>query len=215
MVGAATLLHGQGYIEFYGSSANIETNTASFYNQVAYGSGTAGKTAAYSLGGQIFDYALLFLSSNPGGSANPTNQSWSSVSTYVGSNLIIGTNSVAPGGLYGLNTSSGVQVNMAATTQYWVMLVGWSANLGTLAQVLTQYGNASWNANGYFNFETVGTMTPNSAAGSGDPTIFPGTWANSTFSLFAVAPAGTPEPSTLALAALGGASLLMFRRRKV
>ena len=213
MVGAATLLHGQGYIIFNGSSAGVETNTASFYSQVAYGTGTAGKTGVPSTGLR-YDYALLYSAIDPGAGANPTNAAWS-VATTFGGGTLMGTNAgPVTGVMTGNGAAGGVQVNLASGSLYYVELVAWSANLGTLSQVLTQYGTDSWTANGYFNYEAYSSLTPFATAGTGDPVLIGGVWANNAFSLYAVAPAGVPEPSTMALAGLGGAALLLFRRRK-
>lgn len=83
----------------------------------------------------------------------------------------------------------------------------------------------------YFGYGTVFTAIPNPGAGYNPliQTVSPtfSTWANGTFNLSGVggAPTGTlgaimvsanivPEPSSMVLAGLGAASLLMFRRKK-
>ena len=209
---AATLIHAQGYIAMNGSAAGVKTNTGSFYTQV---SGTSGNISSQSVSPFGYYFALLFTTSTNGfTSMAPTNSGWS-LATLNGGGALFATNGVIAGSVAGNNTSGGVQVNMVNGTAFKVELVGWSASLGTdITTVLGEYSSGSWNANGYFGYTTVGTMTPAAAAGGGDPSLFSTTWANNTMTLWSVAPVGVPEPSTMALAALGGASLLLFRRRK-
>jgi hypothetical protein len=106
---------------------------------------------------------------------------------------------------------SGATITANTTPEHWVVL-GWSASLGTdLSSLATAFNNGSPSANGWIGESVVSALlTP------GDPTttptglpqgVFPGA-----FSLGMVY--YVPEPSTIALAGLGGLSLLLFRRRK-
>ena len=93
---------------------------------------------------------------------------------------------------------------MTGNTTYELVVVGWNASAGG-ASALTGHTYTAIGWSNPFNY-TAG-------AASGD------TSALATFNAdgmvkFGVAPSGVPEPGTMALAALGGASLLLFRRRK-
>jgi len=94
---------------------------------------------------------------------------------------------------------------MTGGTTYELVVVGWNATAGG-ASALTggTYTAIGWS--NPFNY------TPGTASGDSS-----GLTALSTAGMvkFGVAPvAPVPEPGTMALAALGGASLLLFRRRK-
>ena len=101
-----------------------------------------------------------------------------------------------------------------------IVLVGWSANLGTSWSVVSgELANWGFNPlfpNAYFGESTTGYLVPN----QGNPgcTVFVTTATlnglpiNSVNTQLYLLP--TPEPSTIALAGLGGFTLLLFRRRK-
>ncbi len=148
-------------------------------------------------------------------SDGPTDAGWTQVTQNGGAALGLVDYAALAGGITGAGTSGGVAVNMSAGTTYFVQFVGWSANLGsTWSSVESQLASGTWNTGGnpgWFGESTVTSMTPFSQAGTGDPSIFPNTWSNGTFTMFSVP---VPEPTTLALAGLGGLSMLFLRRRK-
>jgi hypothetical protein len=214
LVAVTTLLHAQGYIEFYGSAANIQTNTAigTFFGGPGTG-GTSGKTSAASTG-QVFDYILLYETTALSGNSAPTNSAWSPVLAFGGGSFgdLSMTNNLV-GTISGPSGSAGQQVNLASTSTYSVELVGWTANLGTFANVLSVITAGGASQLGYYlGWTTVGSITPFATPGAGDPTLFANTWSNGTMVLNQVAV--VPEPASIALAGLGGLSLLLFRRRK-
>lgn len=107
--------------------------------------------------------------------------------------------------------SQGTEVTSGASQSF--VVIGWSANIGsTLSALETWYANPTFN--GWIGQSSTSVfMTP----GSGGVSIPPGITGTSGgaipgFMLGLVVP--TPEPSTIALAGLGGLSLLLFRRRK-
>jgi hypothetical protein len=206
---AALAANGQGFIIVQSTAANITTNTSSLYAQ-GQGSPVSGKTATAANG---FYYSLLFSATTPTGNTDPLNGSWS-LATLNGGGTLVMNNYVLAGAISGSGTSGGVAVNMAAGTTYSVELVGWSSNLGTtFAHVLGEYNTGVWDNNaGFFGFTGLGSMTPFATAGAGDPSIFPGTFANGALTLYNVAP--IPEPATMALVGLGGLGLLALRRKK-
>jgi len=113
------------------------------------------------------------------------------------------------------NTDQSASVNgLSGGTSAQFVIIGWSANIGTTVGSLAAYLQNP-TVNGWIGESVVsgaiapGTLGSTSAAGlmgAGSPFI-PG------FVLGEVVVA-TPEPGTLALCALGGASMLLFRRKK-
>jgi len=210
LAAVTTLLHAQGFIEFVGNVADITTNTGTFLPAGGEVSGVSGKTDT-AIGG-AYDYALLWANSALTGGAG--NAGWNLMTTNGGAaGSLAGSTGAAPGSLTGTGTTSGIAVDLAAGTPVDVMLVGWSASLGSSwATVLGELNSNTWNSNGGFFGETaVSTMTPFATAGAGDPTVFTTMYPNGSLVLYAVP---TPEPTTIALASLGGLSLLALRRKK-
>jgi hypothetical protein len=217
LVAGTALVHAQGIIDLTGTSAAISTNSGSFVLGGGEVSGPAAKTPGQAAAPLAYYYALLFDATAITGSSTPTNSEWSQVTAFGGGALTI-TNSILAGSLQGNSAGSGQAVNLASATPYNVELVGWSATLGTqwstvLTELTGNNGAGNWAANGFFGYTAEGTVTPGSAVGGGgDPTIFTSIFANGSLTLYAVTP--TPEPTTLALAGLGGLSMLLIRRRK-
>jgi hypothetical protein len=125
-----------------------------------------------------------------------------------------GTNAAGLGRYTVVTTDPGhgaatITANMAA--ERWVVL-GWSGNVATdLAGLATWYNGGNPQTAGWIGESLVSSLIapgdPTDTAGS-PPSVFPGV-----FSL-GVTYLTVPEPSTIALAGLGGISLLLFRRRK-
>ena len=216
--------NGTAYSSFVTSSGAA---AASGTQGLTLGNNTANNTA---LGYSGYKYALLV-----GGSSAPTTvaefSSWSNTG-------LAATNSGASNGRIvqilaagGLGTSQSVANNWTAGASANIFLVGWSANLGsdwaTALANLTSWSsveNGFTGANAaYFGVSALGTLT----SGTGNPgvTVFGvgagqlnnsalNTPAGTPLQMYQLAVVPTPEPGTMALAALGGASLLLFRRRK-
>ena len=218
-------VYSQGTIAVYSISSTFSMYT----NNAAYSAAkngvldiTGGKTATAANG---FYYALLFQPYNAGLTAiNPLDSNYA-----LGMNA---TNFGVAGGIRGVGAASGGAVtgwaeptdgSYLTAERNNFLLVGWSASVGTnWAQVSAELTANSWIANGFFGVSALG----NSYAGAGPNSLSavsifgvtanaPGGLANG-ITLFSVTAGGgpVPEPSTMALAALGGASLLLFRRRK-
>ncbi|HEV2392731.1 MAG TPA: PEP-CTERM sorting domain-containing protein, partial [Verrucomicrobiae bacterium] len=146
-------------------------------------------------------------------------------------------------GSYATNIPAGGRLSggsTAATTTGWApgvtnsfAVVGWSSNLGhdwsTIAAELNgstfsggQWNGGNWtvkNGSAFFGLSSVGFGEAGGGAQGLPP--FPlfgtvptaaGTPITSPFSLYVIA--AVPEPGTFALAGLGAAALLIFRRRK-
>jgi len=121
----------------------------------------------------------------------------------------------------GLSTAGTTYNAPVAGTEDYFLLVGWSATLGSTwtgaSGVQSQLSSGTWANNGYFGTSSLGY-----AYGGGGASSLP---APSIFGVSTGAPGGltagvtmyavtTPEPSTIALAGMGIASLLALRRRK-
>lgn len=191
------------------------------------GGGNVGAAGGSAPAGTGFYYELLyntaFTEAQVSGASAPSN----SFATLFGGTWLdagIGaTNAVGAGRLSPNpgNTAASVPWNQGTTNN--IVIVGWSANLGTSWTTVSNelatgtYIGILGSQMGYFGVSTAGFETT-SPANPGATII--GTAANGTglpiFSLntpLYLLP--VPEPGTLALAGLGGLSLLLFRRRKV
>jgi len=88
------------------------------------------------------------------------------------------------------------------TTQYALFFVGWTGSYANLAAAAAAGAPVGWS--------TVFTYT----AGASSAATLSQMSGNPSFGVFSPVAAPIPEPTTLALAGLSGASLLLFRRRK-
>jgi len=142
-------------------------------------------------------YFALLTSATPGGPFSFTQLMGTNVSTAAGGRFTGG---------------NGIQVpNWAPGTTMSYEVAGWDASLGSTFQT-------SWlttaPANGLFGISAVGSGVAGGGAQS-LPTLqlFGGTGITAGFSLTGTGPI-VPEPSSMALAGLGAAALMIFRRRK-
>jgi hypothetical protein len=92
------------------------------------------------------------------------------------------------------------------------VIIGWSANIGSTVTALQQY-LAAPTQNGWVGESAVGGPLTTGILGS-TPAI--GLFGASSPNIpgFVLGEVVVPEPGTLALCALGGASMLLFRRKK-
>lgn len=194
-------------------------------------------------GSSTYYYAVLDMTQSQYAGLNPSQQSsltnlYSSsilpLWTYSGVN---GNNvSLHPGGIAGNATASGNTAsnwaeptvnqtyNTASSYDYYV-IVGWSANEGTSWLTVSNELATSSMVSGPGSWFGVSMLAYNYAGvpGAGSQPAAVNLWGTSTTGLagsggvtgLVLTPVtAVPEPSTIALAALGGASLLLFRRRK-
>jgi len=199
---------GQGFITVAGtqqSSTNAATTLTS-----AYTGGAAGGTTF--TGGTINSlYNVEVLTAAFTGTTNSTALLGSSLSTlgWLDTGVAGGNNTFAGR----LTAGAGVQAANAPVGQVnqW-LIVSWSTSLGTWAQVQTELATGTFNPlGGQLGWSLVGIGAAGAAAPgvplfvTGAGNIIPTGW-----SMLAVP---VPEPATIALAGLGGLSLLALRRR--
>jgi hypothetical protein len=145
--------------------------------------------------------------------------------TFLGS--VSGVNSASSAGII-VNTSGssitalGIPGTTPGQTTVWVQVAGWSSSFGT--DWAAAQAAAATTAGDYFGSSKV--LNAAATAGGLGPTTGPGAiiWQTASgtdptriaggFALFSFGGAVTPEPSTMALAGLGMAAMLIFRRRK-
>jgi hypothetical protein len=234
LAAGAALVQAQGYLEMSsGISFNVQTNTGTFGNtttpdgNAGYSSIISGKTQAYASGVNggvpLFDYAYLFTPTGVGTSgdfANLNDGNWVQLYVDLGgtpSGALFGTNVASAGnwGGQGGNVTSPQAIGSGSQafnngTDYSIALVAWSSNLGSSwSQVLAEYSTGNWSGIGNFGYVTAASVNPNGATPGNTPTAM---FGNGSLVLYTVSP--VPEPTTLALAGLGGLSMLFLRRRK-
>jgi hypothetical protein len=218
-VALAGLALAQGNVNWTGPSFSYftaQTNSTTYFGGGSTGSGAVGSTATTALG---FYYELLDSSTYQA----PKPTSISALSSWADTGLGA-TNSVTSAGRASVTVvNQGAQVSWSPGTTNSIIMVGWSANLGTtwsaaLATLNSQsllsavVGNAFFGSSNVGYITTSSTVTVPGASVFGSANTVQGTPINSTLTQLYIVP--VPEPSTLALAALSGASLLLFRRRK-
>jgi hypothetical protein len=198
----------QGLVFFSSSTQNMSTNGA-----------TVGKTT----GAAGSFYYALFVSptaTTVGGVQTGAVQGTNGVYAFNDANwtfVAYGTNSPTAGRFQSSSQNADTSTTIptvagGAAAQF--VVVGWSANLGSTLTSLEQ----ALGVNGTTGFlgESIvsGAITTGNGALIGSPNLFGGIAPSlQAFTLGGFTITSTPEPGTLALAALGGASLLMFRRK--
>ena len=213
----ATGVFAQGQVTFVNLTGHISTNTdlSPFEGGGDFdGFGGPGVSGPISPAANGFYFTLLFDTAGTPANNNPLTAGWNQMT--IGGVPVIGTNFPGFVGDMVGPKAGGTMLpdNWAAGQAGSFIIVGWSANLGTTwSTVLGEFAD-DWGTIGYDNYywfgvSSIGTATP-SALPSGPTQLWP--IVGNTFTLYEVG--AIPEPATLALAAFGGASLLLFRRRK-
>jgi hypothetical protein len=212
LVGATSLSFGQGYVAFNNTSGT-RFSTNGLNPTAGTGFGTAALAGRY-----YFELFVAPTTQNTISSlTDPTLNGWTAVA--------LGTNSTTVGNAGRLNgntfdTAQGAPIagfaGGSSTGDFAV--VGWSANIGsTWAEAQAWWANGAATGSqanpGWFGINTaVADNIPLANAGGPYPPIFGTTGGLITgwgMSYYAV-----PEPSTFALAGIGAAAMLIFRRRK-
>jgi len=207
-----------------------QTNSTTYSPLLGGGSATGGAvglTGSATGTGLIYDYELLYTTYS-GGGALPTIPSLSALLSWNDTGLNA-TNQTTAGRVAPVVPNTAATVPWSAGTTDSIVLVGWSADLGStwssvsnLLAAAAAGNNAPLQAqlagqNGFFGVSTPGFIT--SGASNPGTTVFGtapvanvGTPIFSLLTPLYLVP--VPEPTTLALAGLGGLSLLLFRRQR-
>ena len=220
----------QGWVSFStpGNAFTAATNATAFSPLFGGGlnvGGTTGITAGSAATGLVYDYTLLFQANNN----NPTDTHvWDGTWTDTG---LTATNTATLGraqasGASGLMDLHGTFPQWANGTTNAIVMVGWSANLGTSwAQVSAELATAALSGNRFtngspndlfFGESNFGFINPN--AGSPGALLFGVSATPNGLPIMSLATQlyllPVPEPTTVALIGLGGLALLAFRRRQ-
>jgi hypothetical protein len=209
-----------GAISFANFTAQTNSTTrSSFTGGGSAVGGSVGAAGGSSVSGANFYYELLYTSYSGTQAAVPT--TLAALGTWSDAGLGATNNSIA-GRVTVINPNSGAQVPWSPGTTDSIMLAGWSANLGTTwAAVIATLNSPSLlgavAGNAFFGLSNTGyttTLTTSTVPGASvfgaNPTAqgLPIQSLLTQLNLVVV-----PEPTTLALMALGGVALL-FRRKK-
>jgi hypothetical protein len=225
VLGAVTLSYGQGTVNFSaGASATTRISTNS-----AVGGATTGLTGLTSQS-YTYYYALFIADStvtSVGSPLDPTRTAgwgqviWNSGNPAGVTGAAYATNTAA-GRFAGNPTTDDVLVSGRGTgTSASFMVVGWSSQVAgqdwatakTFIDAYLDSGNGSAPTTGWIGASAIATSVQLGGGLTPAGNIFganPGQVLG--FNLNMVTP--VPEPSTFALAGLGAAALLIFRRRK-
>jgi len=198
---------GQGFISVLGTqqqSTNTSTTLSSAYTGgAAGGTTTVGAPVATAFLCEVLTAAFT-------GATNSTSLFGSSAASLGWLDTgIQGNNNTFAGRL---TAGAGLAANNAPAGQnnQW-LIVSWSANLGTWSTVSAALASGSFTQAGEIGWSLVG-IGASGAAAPGVPLALTGNGnpINLGWSMLAVP---VPEPATIALAGLGGLSLLALRRR--
>lgn len=214
-------LFAQGTVSWNGISAaamTAQTNTAlsPFYGGTGSG-GTVGSTLGAASLGTGYYYELLYA---PFSGTQATISTLGNLLSWQDTGLSATNNPFSAGRLAPINPNSGATVPWPNGVTNSIVMVGWSANLGTTwAAVSNVLATSTFFAPGSFlGVSTTGYINPYATGVSPGAALFatgPSTQGLPIYSLNTQLYAlPVPEPGTLALAGLGGLSLLLFRRRK-
>lgn len=221
----------QGTIQWFNSGANvIAVTNGNAYSPLFGGglaagpnTGTTGNVPTWNT--EPYYYTLLYTTYTGSLAANPTTESalnsW--LPAWNASVYATNFNISANGRLnFSVANDTGQTVNWANGTTESIMVVGWSGNLGSTWGAVSNM-LANWSTlgsevvgNAFFGESATGFVNPGTV--NPGPVIFgvgSGLISNPSGSPMNLYLLPVPEPTTIALAGLGGLSLLLFRRRKV
>jgi hypothetical protein len=214
----------QGLVTFTTTAAAITAQTNATVYSPLFGGGAANGTQGGTASATVsptgsYDYALLYESFSGSQATDLTLADLITDWTFSG---FTATNSSTIDRLIANNVPATVPWASGVTDS--IVLVGWSANLGTTWNGITNLlasiaANPSANTavgDAFFGVSTTGYINPSTSlpspqvfAGGADAAGLP---INSLLTQLYLLP--TPEPGTMALTGLGALSMLLFRRRK-
>jgi hypothetical protein len=217
--GLSVAAFAQGVVNWTGAAGFVvgQTNGTAYSSFTPSGSGNPGGTVGNTGGttaGLTYYYELLVSSSAV---AVPTTVAGLAAWSDTGLGATDGTSS--NGRItQTAGTTASTANNLPAGATENDILVGWSANLGTTwASALADLqSDSGWVGTGYFGISALGNITGIASPGPGNAVFgtSPGQIAAQSPTQLELNQLAVPEPTSIALAAIGGASLLMFRRKK-
>lgn len=225
LAGATAFAQAQGTIATYSVSGTYAVYTNTSISIYAGGTGTGGTSGKAALNSGL-DYALLVepYTGTLSTTAPLTAVQLASFTVAVSGITNYGTAGgiAGPGHNLGGPTAAGSWAstqdgNYVDGAEDYFVLVGWSSSLGSSWQTVeTELLTDSWAAPGYFGVSSLGYGY---SGGGPDSLPAPSIFGNSSAEPLGIAgitslDSVVPEPSTIALAAMGGLSLLAFRRKK-
>jgi len=196
------------YSPLFGGGSAVGGSIGNTFNTAVAGAGTPG----------TYLWELLYL----GGAQVSAPTTLSALLTWRDAGISAVSTSAGFGRIQPVNPTTAATVPWAAGTTDNIVLVDWSLNLGTTWGAVSNM-LANWStdqiANAYFGISSAGYE----ASGSADPgsTILGG-GASATGTpiqslltpTYLIPLTVVPEPTTLALAGLGGLGLMLFRRQR-
>jgi len=225
---ATSAAFAQGYVNFAPATYSVSTNTS--VSPLFGGTGTGGISGLTSATVGSFYYELViqtYTGTTPT-DLNVWDGTWKDGGLYdtnapVAGRILVGrflngASALNVGTLIGWNAYSIGGSTFPNGTNY-IMLVGWSANLGTTwLQASNSLATGTFNSLSFFGESTIGWENPNRTF-PGIPLMGAGPNAGGQPILIAggmtLYELPIPEPATFALVGLGGLSLLLVRRRNV
>ena len=208
-------------IAFNAGTAVTNTSISPLFGGTGVG-GTVGPTVTTA---DAFYYEILYMPTTTTFGTAPTatslfNGTWQD----AGLSALNATTSAGRLSVTGANAVNNATVPWSPGTTDNIVMVGWSASLGTTWLAVSNelatrsYITALAGQAGFFGVSTVGYITTLAVGTAPGSTVFgtantvEGTPIDSLNTPLYALP--VPEPATMALAGLGGLSLLLFRRRK-
>jgi hypothetical protein len=191
--------YGQGFIQFNSYAAHNSSSYVAVYGDTANG-GTLNAAVANGTFTIELLYSTTAINESASSSYGALNAGWLVASTGTSDNTGV------PGTAYGPNFS--LPSYVAGTQVYFEFAAYSGAAYGTAGDYAGHSASFHQGMQGPAELVWYADGNPSSGAGSGSGILAP------TYSVFSV-PVSSPEPSSLALAGLGGFGMLMaFRRKK-
>jgi len=219
LLGVVAASQAQGIVTF-ANTGGFKTSTNSAVGGASTGlAGTTGGTYYYALfvsptsnaGAGVTDAGVV----GTAGSYAFNSGSWTFSGDYATNNAVAGAGRLASSSLDAAGNTMLPNGYGGGTAMNYV-IIGWSANIGsTVAALEAWYGTqGAVSSTGWIGESNLGTQTPGTEGATAATALFGSSSAGLVPGILIGEVTPTPEPATMALAAIGGASLLLFRRKK-